>query len=56
MKKKLESILRTPDIEKCGYWLDSDLEYPSKIHENQTRFHFVQKKNIKVEVSSFYMI
>ena len=49
-RSSLETILRTRDNDEHGFLIESDLEYPSSIHERTKLFPFLpNKKTIKVE-------
>ena len=46
-RSSLKTILRTPDNDEHGFLKESDLEYPSNIHEKKRNIsHFyLRKKN-----------
>ena len=54
-RSSVKTILRTPDNEEHGFLLESDLEYPSSIHEKTKNFPFLpDKETNKVEDFSTY--
>ena len=57
-RSSVETILRTPDKDSNGFSIDSDLQYPSSIHEKKTKYapFLLDKKTIKVDNFSPYMM
>ena len=56
-QNRMNSILGTPDRNKCGNLIELDLEYPSNIHGKTKHFPFPpQEKTTKVEDFSHFMM
>ena len=46
-RSSLKSVLRTPDNDDHGFFIECDLEYPSSIHEKTKYFPFLPEKKQK---------